>query len=428
MAVFSVILSSIVAGIVAITLFTSQSYKSGRSVSLACLAMGVLICPTVGLFPPVGVTAFGLAILCGFLARGGQPTPRRIAIVSTVGFAVGMAAGALFSLPYVRDLRALRDKYPFVSVASRLDYETKGNEPTSVSEGLRVEEHTRAATGDADSTASSAAARFGPPPLGSPAWVALNPIDERRRDWSRRRHALELIHASAVEQFANAPGFGIARMSYLSDYDLMDRRQPPVKLRGTGDQSPSPGQPDPLRDAPLSVARPGTTPSSFERLWDIHNGGLRDFFDPEDEGLVLDRDHVAGFVPHRFSQDFPPPPPAGRLKWELCRLELVSLRRFGRPMVYATNGKLPQMDQLPNVPTRELNAFEGGALEALVKGEELAYAQKEKNVLALGALRARDTCTKCHEVQRGALLGAFSYEFLGNATPAGDAPPTKPPI
>ena len=94
-------------------------------------------------------------------------------------------------------------------------------------------------------------------------------------------------------------------------------------------------------------------------------------------------------------------------------------------MVYATNRKLPRMDELSHVPTRELNGFEAGALESLAKGEELAYAPQGKSVLALGALRARDTCTKCHEVDRGALLGAFSYEFLGNATPAGKSPPPQ---
>jgi hypothetical protein len=65
-----------------------------------------------------------------------------------------------------------------------------------------------------------------------------------------------------------------------------------------------------------------------------------------------------------------------------------------------------------------LNAFEAAALESLAKGEELCYAQHGSRVLALGALRARSECTKCHEVARGALLGAFSYEFLGSAPPA----------
>jgi hypothetical protein len=317
-----------------------------------------------------------------------------------------------------------------VSVASRLDYESKGNEPKPETERVGEGGHARATLGADVASGSGAAARFGPPPLGSPAWTALNATDDHDRGWARRRRTLEVVHASIVEQFANAPGFGMARMPYMLPFDLQERNEPPVELRGTKDESPSPGHPDPLGGLPLAFARPGTTPSRFERLWQVHKSGLRDFFDPDDEGLVRDRDHVAGFVPHRFSQDFPPPPPppSGRLEWELCRLELVSLRRFGRPMVYATNRKLPRMDELSHVPTRELNAFEAGALESLAQGEELAYAQQGKSVLALGALRARDTCTKCHEVERGALLGAFSYEFLGNATPAGDASPAKPPI
>jgi hypothetical protein len=87
-------------------------------------------------------------------------------------------------------------------------------------------------------------------------------------------------------------------------------------------------------------------------------------------------------------------------------------------MVYVTNKKLPKMDEIQDIPTRELNAFETAALESLAKGEQICYAQHGCRVLALGALRARNECTKCHEVARGALLGAFSYEFLGPAPPA----------
>jgi hypothetical protein len=60
----------------------------------------------------------------------------------------------------------------------------------------------------------------------------------------------------------------------------------------------------------------------------------------------------------------------------------------------------------------------------LAKGEELCYTQRARSVLALGALRSRDECTKCHEIERGALLGAFSYEFLDTAPPT---KPAKPP-
>jgi hypothetical protein len=422
MAIAALIISSLVALAIALTLSASRRYRAGASAALLCIFVSCMLPVAAGL------TALSLWLICMGLAMAGRkPTGRAIAIVTLTGVVAGMGSGVLLSLRSVQHLRALRKSYPFVSVASRLDYESKENEPKPVTERLGDGGRARAPGGDAASR-SGAGAQFRPPPLGSPAWTALNAADDHDRGWVSRRRTLEVVHASIVEQFANAPGFGMARMPYMIPFDLKERSEPPVELRGTKDESPSPGHPDPLRGVPLSFARPGTTPSRFERLWQVHKSGLRDFFDPDDEGLVLDRDHVAGFVPHRFSQDFPPPPPSGRLLWELCRLELVSLRRFGRPMVSATNRKLPRMDDLSHVPTRELNGFEAGALESLAKGEELAYAQQGKSVLALGAVRARDTCTKCHEVERGALLGAFSYEFLGNATPAHKAPPAKPPI
>jgi hypothetical protein len=422
MAIAALIFSSLVAMAIALILSASRRYRAGASAALLCTLVSCML-PV-----PAALTALSLWLICmGMAAAGRKPAGRAIAVVTLTGVVAGMGIGLLLSLSYVQRLRDLRKSYPFVSVASRLDYESKGNEPKPVTEQLDDGGHAHPTLGADAASRSGAGARFGPPPLGSPAWTALNATDDHDRGWVSRRRTLQMVHASIVEQFASAPGFGMTRMPYMVPFDLKERSEPPVELRGTRDESPSPGHPDPLGGMPLSFARPGTTPSQFERLWEVHKSGLRDFLDPEDEGLVLDRDHVTGFVPHRFSQDFPPPPPSGRLEWELCRLELVSLRRFGRPMVYATNRKLPRMDELSHVPTRELNAFEAGALESLAKGEELAYAQQGKSVLAVGALRARDTCTKCHEVRRGALLGAFSYEF-GVATPAGDAPPAKPPI
>ena len=416
MAVFSLILSLLVAGIVAITLFVSRSYKSGEAVSLFCLAVAVLLCPAVGvLFPPVGMSALALAIGCGVqLTRGSKPTARQIEVLVATAVGVGMLGGLLFALPYVKQLRDLRATYPIVSLGSRLEYETKP------------------AAGDL--IAKTAAApdtkpRFDPPPRGAPAWSELSILESRRRFGGSRPRALELIHASVVEQFVNAPGFGLSRMYYFNKSDLESRPEPTATLRGTAEKYPPTDRPDATGDSPLTTTRRDAQLSPFEeRLWDIHQGGLFDFFNAADEGLVIDRDHVAGFVPHHFSSDFPPWPKTPPLPWELRRLELVSLRRFGRPMVYATNQKLPQMEELEKTPTREPTAFESAALDSLAKGEELVYIQNGRSVLALGALRARENCTKCHEVRRGALLGAFSYEFLGNSSSAGPSTSGKPAI
>ncbi len=179
-------------------------------------------------------------------------------------------------------------------------------------------------------------------------------------------------------------------MSYFNDFALKERRESPGSLRGTIEKYPPTERRGALRGTPLTATRPTDAHSPFEgRLWDTHESGLNDFFSQEDEGLLIDRDHVAGFVSHRFSKEFPPRPTSTPLKWELVRLELVSLRRFGRPMVYATNRELPRMDQLEKMPTREPSAFESASLDSLAKGEELVYVQQPHNMLALGALRAK---------------------------------------
>jgi len=44
----------------------------------------------------------------------------------------------------------------------------------------------------------------------------------------------------------------------------------------------------------------------------------------------------------------------------------------------------------------------------------------------VGSLRAIDQCTKCHDVKRGALLGAFSYELRRDpALPVDELPEPK---
>ncbi len=97
-------------------------------------------------------------------------------------------------------------------------------------------------------------------------------------------------------------------------------------------------------------------------------------------------------------------------RWRIVRLELVSLLKHGTPAVYSSE-HLPNMEELTDVKTRPLTAFEANALDTLRAGEELT-AQTNGNVIEMvGAIRASNDCMKCHEVPRGTLLGAFSYQL-----------------
>jgi hypothetical protein len=85
---------------------------------------------------------------------------------------------------------------------------------------------------------------------------------------------------------------------------------------------------------------------------------------------------------------------------------------------------LPRMDQLAgdDVPTRLLDEFETSALARLRTAEDVVIDDSAAPVRMLGSLRAAKLCRDCHSVQRGELLGAFTY-FLH---PDGAAKPLTP--
>jgi hypothetical protein len=110
--------------------------------------------------------------------------------------------------------------------------------------------------------------------------------------------------------------------------------------------------------------------------------------------------------------------------WQVARLELVSLLKFSEPAVYLSD-ELPNMERLTSVPTRPLNAFERDALVKLRTDEDLVVRYSASTIRMLGSLRAGTNCLECHSVQRGELLGAFSYEL--RRTPPAPAPAKTPP-
>src|SRR5580698_5015302 len=131
MAIAALIFSSLVALAIALTLSASRRYRAGASAALLCTFLSCMLPVATGL------TALSLWLICMGLAMAGRkPTGRAIAGVTLTGVVVGMGSGVLLSLSSVQHLRALRQSYPFVSVASRLDYESKGNEPKPDTEQL----------------------------------------------------------------------------------------------------------------------------------------------------------------------------------------------------------------------------------------------------------------------------------------------------
>lgn len=152
----------------------------------------------------------------------------------------------------------------------------------------------------------------------------------------------------------------------------------------------------------------------------FHEMARRNFVLPRSFGHVESVDRTPGFVPHGMASHphshspsdaaQPSKPGMPPETWKIARLELVSLLKHDGPRVYLSE-HLPNMKELKGAKTRELNAFETSALEKLAAGEELESRATPNQIVMLGAVRASNTCTQCHNVPRGALLGAFSYDL-----------------
>jgi hypothetical protein len=95
-------------------------------------------------------------------------------------------------------------------------------------------------------------------------------------------------------------------------------------------------------------------------------------------------------------------------QWQLSKLELVSLLKSPTPRVYLSRN-LPNMRELANARTRELNEFEAVSLAKLQSGERLLIESDNTELRMMGSVRAASQCVDCHSVKRGALLGAFTY-------------------
>lgn len=153
-------------------------------------------------------------------------------------------------------------------------------------------------------------------------------------------------------------------------------------------------------------------------------------------GYVRSIREVAGFVPHQFRDKIAdlaysdlgtvdraqPPRRVNHVTWRFARLELVSLLKHETPRVYMSE-HLPRMQDLDRVTTRALDSFETRALPRLDQGEELITASSPNCIVMLGAIRAGETCLRCHQVERGTLLGAFTYELRRDPAIALDAIP-----
>jgi hypothetical protein len=275
------------------------------------------------------------------------------------------------------DNERARERFPLESLTKRLEYEKQAR---VVEKEQRGSAFLPKATQDRLAEIES--------------W--LEPKDFSLR---RRMNSLHYIHASVVEQFVNSRGFGAARNFSAPSLDALDIRE------WDWDQIRRRGPEGPVRpyDSPAGVS------AANGELWGLHERGAVDFTNPVGFGYVRDREHVAGFVPHRM-RERPDPDPANLTRWSVQSVQLVSLLKFGVPRVYVSN-ELPAMDRVQESNTRSLDAFEEAKLGSLRQGEDVAVERNGDAIRLLGSLRATKQCLKCHDAERGDLLGAFSYHL-----------------
>lgn len=293
---------------------------------------------------------------------------------------VVVAGGLSFFIIYsaLQKFDRMAEKYPLESLESRLAYEHQAASKPGTSIEL--------------------------PPLLE---KRMQQRETLQQGTTMRTVDLAILHSDARMEFAAREGFGIGRMRRLIERRMDLPETPPVPQPTPSEDSATP------ESAPLAAGELPPDPPSSSQLLALHSGGESDFLSINRMGYVRSRKEVAGFLAHqlealpdRGSETVDPVRiPRG---WQIARLELIGILRHEQPVVYVGEN-LPNLKDLDKYKTRPLNPFEASALEKLRRQEDLVVEESANRVQMVGSLRATNQCTACHEVQRGELLGAFSY-------------------
>jgi len=260
---------------------------------------------------------------------------------------------------------------------------------------------------------------------------------EKREDRSFREIRdirLSSLHRETLTEFAETIGFGEDRLWYgvsQGSHKLTSDDPPPIPI----------GESATAASSEWALAQEKPDSAQLLMLSDLHRTSFLDFVDPHRLGIVLSSRNLAKTVTwtvdaNRVTQEvqdwskLPADSPlrplsvghtehsmSARVKkefekhlteWQLSRLELVSLLKSPGPRAYLSRN-LPNMKELANARTRELNEFETISLTKLQSGEHLLIESNNTEIRMLGSVRAASQCVDCHSVKRGTLLGAFSY-------------------
>lgn len=201
-----------------------------------------------------------------------------------------------------------------------------------------------------------------PKPTAPPKETPSEPVTEQERKY------MLALHRSTVEVFVDRPGFGIRRIS-PSYADVINAPKP---LR-SDDQGSIVQQDEPKID-PKKPAKDKDSHFTFQNT-----------------------------IQNRFRGY----PASETEEWCVTKVQLVGLTKNPKPVVYDA-ANVPGMKGIKDIPTRELDAFEKHALEALQSGDNLKVDRHGAEMRVMGPIYAGKQCMACHE-KPGEMLGAFTY-------------------
>lgn len=345
------------------------------------VAFGIAIAPVCLVFSPFLLLLALLVTLVAVYCHVRAIRPNRFLAYSTMATLLAYGGSYLYLNSNLHETTRARNRYPLESLSARLSYE-------SIPE--RQLRRARPANFDA-----------------LPASQHLTFVEDRLQHESYpyrgtgvRTRTLQWLHEETVHQFVESPGFGVGRgvtVPSLGSLDAVAKISPITQPED--EYTPGKSSLAPMNRRTLELTQP---------FGQLHLNSITDFLHPRGYGYVRDRDHVAGFVSHRFTKLPAEVHDDNKPAWQARRVELISLLKHEQPVAYLSR-HLPRMDELREAPTRQLDEHESSALTLLQKGEDLIVDQLPDGVRMVGSIRAVSACVKCHDAQRGDLLGAFSY-------------------
>lgn len=340
-------------------------------------------------------------------------------------------------------IATLRARYPFVSIRQRVERLEKFSDPV-----LANLKKKQSGSPSMPTTGVPAYDNVFLKPLFKDFSRALTPVNPYARLANRdvRTASLRALHSDSVREFITKPGNGFGRFPITSPYQLplfesrfagFEARPIPSSIanEAVDEKYSFESTPDWNYRRSLS-AKTSAAPHQTMRVdaYDLHQEMIYGFAGSNSTGFIKSIDQVAGFEPHeiRLRQEWKPELGTRRKrfkqrrhrqqepyrdepsKWEVNRVQLVSLLMHSTPQVYDTD-QLLSMDELESdqTPVRDTDPFETAALKQLFGGKEIVIHKSKNRMRMLGAIKCTQNCISCHTTaQPGDVLGAFSYEIL----------------